>query len=124
MSDLLDRYFESVNTENWSLMADLWNADGVLTAVGVGVVDGRDAVLEYFPRVLSGYAEHVDTPTRVIGDGDTLVVEIDFVGKLHGGTPILFTAVDVFDLVDGRISRLSTWYDSHAVIKQVKAARA
>ena len=34
-ADLLEQYFEAVNTENWPLMADLWTETGELVAVGV-----------------------------------------------------------------------------------------
>ena len=121
-TDLFDRYFEAVNTENWSLMGDLWTPDGELVAVGVKPRLGRDKILDYFPRLLAGYSEHVDTPTRIVRAGDTVLVEIDFVGRLRTGQPIVFDAVDVFDLADGRIRRLSTWYDSHSVFQQVAAA--
>jgi len=121
---LLDSYFEAINTENWSLMTDLWTPDGVLMAVGVKPRIGRDSVLAYFPRILAGYSEHVDTPTRIVEAGDTILVEIDFVGRLRTGQPIEFGAADVFDLLGGCISRLSTWYDSQAVFQQVAAAEA
>src|ERR1700709_2345212 len=104
-AELIDNYFRAVNTENWPLMADLWNETGELVAVGVTPRVGRQRVLEYFPRILAGYVEHVDTPTRIVAAGDTVLVEIDFVGRLRSGSPIAFNAVDVFDLVDGRIQR-------------------
>lgn len=123
-AELIDNYFQAVNTENWPLMADLWSETGELVAVGVKPQVGRDAILGYFPRVLAGYSEHVDTPSRVVMAGDTVLVEIDFVGRLRSGAPIIFNAVDVFDLAGGRIQRLSTWYDSHAVFKMVADATA
>lgn len=123
MSDnLLERYFTSANTEDWALMAELWTDDCVLSAVGFHPVIGKPAVLEYFPRVLAGYAEHLDTPTRVITSGDVRVVEIHFLGRLRSGVPVEFDAVDVFDLVDGRIAKLSTWYDSKRVARIVASA--
>lgn len=118
---VIDDYFRSVNTEDWTLMAGLWNADGRLQAVGFPLIAGRDDVVAYYPRVLAGYPEHVDTPTRVITAGDTVVVEIDFTGRLADGREIAFSAVDVFDLAGGRIQRLSTWYDSHRVITQLRS---
>jgi ketosteroid isomerase-like protein len=123
-AELIDNYFRAVNTENWELMAQVWNETGELVAVGVTPRVGRDRILEYFPRILAGYAEHVDTPSRIVTAGDTVLVEIDFVGRLRSGSPITFNAIDVFDLVDGRIQRLSTWYDSYSVFKMVAEATA
>src|SRR5581483_6596819 len=33
----------------------------------------------------------------------------------HEGTPVTFEAVDVFTIADGKIARLTTWYDVDAV---------
>lgn len=123
-ANLLKRYFTSANTEDWAMMAELWTDDCVLSAVGFRPIVGKPAVLQYFPRVLAGYAEHVDTPTRVITSGDVHVVEIHFLGRLHSGVAVEFEAVDVFDLVDGRIAKLSTWYDSKRVAQLVATATA
>ena len=52
-----------------------------------------------------------------------MTVEIHFTGRLENGAPIEFDAVDVFDLDDeGRIVKLTSWYDSHAVRKTLRAA--
>jgi len=52
------------------------------------------------------------------------VVEIRFAGALASGARVAFDAVDVFDIDDGgRIARLSSWYDSHAVREQLRTAR-
>ena len=52
-----------------------------------------------------------------------MTVEIHFTGRLENGAPIEFDAIDVFDLDDdGRIVKLTSWYDSHAVRKTLRAA--
>jgi hypothetical protein len=49
------------------------------------------------------------------------VVEVSFTGRTTAGRAVAFDAVDVFDLApgSGRIRRLSTWYDTAAVRRQV-----
>jgi hypothetical protein len=57
--------------------------------------------------------------------GRTATVEIHFKGALASGAEIEFDAVDVFDFDDdGKITRLSSWYDSHAVRQMLRQARA
>ena len=77
--------------------------------------------MAYYPRVLAGYAEHEDRPVRRIKDGSTVVVEVAFTGRTTAGRAVAFDAIDVFDLApgSGRIRRLSTWYDTAAVRRQV-----
>ena len=121
MDDIVDKYFASVNSEDWELMARLWHADARIDAVGFRApIVGRDAIVAYFPKVLAGYSEHVDTPTRTLAAGNTRVVEIHFEGRLHNGVDVRFEALDVFDFTDGLISRLSTWYDTKRVARLVR----
>lgn len=118
--DTVSRYFAAVNAEDWVALGRLWRPDGELRAVGGPVRRGRDEVLAHYPAVLSGYRSHHDAPTRVIPAGDTVVVEVHFAGETTAGRRVEFDAVDVFDLTDGAIARLSIWYDTLAVSRMVR----
>ena len=74
------------------------------------------------PRLLAGWADHTDRPRRRITEADTVVVEISFTGTTGQGRPVAFDAVDIFDLAVPRIRRLSIWYDTAAVFRQVQGA--
>jgi uncharacterized protein (TIGR02246 family) len=121
VTDPVTAYFAAVNAEDWAALAGLWEPDAELIATGAGPRHGREAILAYYPRVLAGYAEHEDRPVRYITDGSTVVVEVSFTGRTTAGRAVAFDAVDVFDLApgSGRIRRLSTWYDTAAVRRQV-----
>lgn len=118
--DPVGAYFDAVNAEDWDAMGRLWEPDAELTAVGARPRHGRDEILAYYPRVLAGYAEHEDRPVRRIAEASTVVVEIRFTGRTSDGRRVAFDAVDVFDLAGNRIRKLSTWYDTAAVIRQVR----
>lgn len=117
---VVEAYFDAINTDRFAALEPLWHPDGELHAVGAPARIGRAAVLAHFPAVLAGYAEHDDRVTRWIEAGDTIVTEIQFVGRIRDGRPVEFDAVDVFDLRDGLITRLSSWYDTRAVARQVR----
>ena len=119
MTDPVSAYFAAVNAEDWAALAELWEPDAELAATGARPRYGREAILAYYPRVLAGYAEHEDRPVRRIKDGSTVVVEVSFTGRTTAGRRVAFDAVDVFDLAGPRIRRLSTWYDTLAVRRQV-----
>ena len=54
----------------------------------------------------------------------TATVEITFTGALESGERMEFDAVDVFDFDEsGKIARLSSWYDSHAVSRRLEEIR-
>lgn len=118
--DPVGAYFDAVNAEDWAAMADLWEPGAELIATGARPRHGRAEIVAYYPKVLAGYAEHCDQPVRRITEGGTVAVEIRFTGRTTDGRPVAFDAVDVFDLVSGRISKLSIWYDTAAVIRQVR----
>jgi len=118
---VVDAYFAAINAEDWPALETLWEADAELVATGARPRRGVREVVAYFPRVLAAYPVHVDTPGRRIAEGSAVVVEVSFAGRLASGQEVAFDAVDVFDLSpDGtRIRRLSTWYDTAAVRRQI-----
>jgi ketosteroid isomerase-like protein len=116
--EIIDAYFAAVNAEDWTAMAGLWEPGAELAATGARPRHGRDEILAYYANVLAGYAEHEDRPGRRITERGTVVVEVGFTGRTAGGRPVTFDAVDVFDLTQDRIRRLSTWYDTAAVRRQ------
>lgn len=120
----IQSYFDGINQERYDQVAALFAPEGVLCAPGIEPRRGPGEIEPYFAAALGPYPEHLDDPTRTIIAGSTVTVEIHFTGALASGARIEFDAVDVFDLDDdARIVRLSSWYDSHAVRAQLRAAR-
>ena len=116
-------YFEGINDERYDDVGALFADDGVLTAPGVSPRVGPEQIAAYFRKALTHYPKHYDDPVRIIEAGSVVTVEIHFTGELENGAPMEFDAVDVFDLDDaGRIVKMSSWYDSHAVRKTLRAA--
>jgi ketosteroid isomerase-like protein len=113
MRAVVMRYFECLDTENWDGMRELWHEDGRLRAVGARPRDDREGVIGYFSKLFAPWPEHVDHPNRlVISERDgTVLAEVTFTGRTAGGDEVSFDAIDVFDIADGRIAKLSNWYD-------------
>lgn len=120
---LLDAYFNGLNTEDWHGLEALLCEDAELEAPGARR-RGASAVAKYFSDALAPYPKHLDKPGRRVIVGCTAAVEIRFVGRMVNGAPMEFDAVDVFDVRDGRIARLTSWYDSHEVRRGLLAGQA
>jgi len=117
-------YFDAINGEDYAAIEELFTADAELVAPGTEPRHGPAEIADYLRAALARYPDHLDEPTRIINAGATVVVEIRFAGALASGERVAFDAVDVFDVdADGRIARLSSWYDSHAVREQLRTAR-
>jgi ketosteroid isomerase-like protein len=117
-------YFEAINAEQWDRLAALFHDDAELHAPGTAPRVGGAAVASYYDDALRPYPVHRDEPTRELYAGDTVTVEIHFEGTLANGRRMAFDAVDVFDFRDGRIARLSSWYDSQRVVAALVEAVA
>jgi ketosteroid isomerase-like protein len=121
----LAAYFDGMNSERYDQVAALFRPDARLKAPGTEWVQGTAAVEGYYRAALGPYPDHRDEPTRTIIADAVATVEIHFKGALASGIPLEFDAVDVFDFDDdGRITKLTSWYDSHEVRSQLRAARA
>jgi ketosteroid isomerase-like protein len=112
-------YFDALNAEDLDALLGLWAPAAELRAVGSRPRQGRDEIGAYFRPLFEPWAAHLDRPTRWIVAPDTVVVEVRFSGTTLAGKELAFDAVDVFDLGDGLITRLTTWYDLAWVRKQL-----
>jgi len=117
---IVQQYFASINSRDWPALREVLHPHLTMRVVGKGRLEGVGAALAYFETLLAGFAEGTDRPTRFLASGSSVVVEIDFDGRTVGGRPVAFSAVDVFDISDGKIKSLSVWYDSLDVARQVK----
>jgi ketosteroid isomerase-like protein len=115
--EAIRRYFDGLNNEDWEDFTGIWTEDAELVGVGARTREGRDDVMTYYSNVLVPYPVHHDDPYAIHVAGDVVTVEIRFTGETHEGVPVEFEAVDVFTLRDGRIARLTTWYDIDRVRK-------
>ncbi|RZT84484.1 SnoaL-like protein [Pseudonocardia sediminis] len=121
----VEGYFAAINSDSFADLADVFAPEVEIHTVGAEPVVGREAALAHFPVVLSGYATHDDHVTRWIsgvddGSADAIVCDIAFSGTLTDGREIRFDALDVFDVHDGLITRVTTWYDTRLVARQVR----
>jgi ketosteroid isomerase-like protein len=107
------RYFQCLDNEDWDGMREIWHEDATLRAVGARPRDDREGMIEYFAKIFVPWQKHEDRPTRlVISERDgTVMAEVTFTGVTADGRTVVFDAIDVFDLVDGRIKKLTNWYD-------------
>jgi ketosteroid isomerase-like protein len=121
--DVVHRYFYCLDHEDWVQMRELWHEDGVLRAVGARPRDGIEEVMDLFGKLFVPWARHEDAPTRIIVADATVTVEVTFTGTTEDGREVAFDAVDVFDLRDGKIERMSNWYDT-AYARKMLSARA
>jgi len=116
---LIRRYFAAVDAEDLTTLREVLDPDISLTACGSRPRDGIDDVIKMFSKIFELFPGHSDSPGRLICEDDHIVAEIHFKGRSAGGVDIAFEAVDVFEIHDGRIVRLTQWFDSAALARQL-----
>ena len=114
--EVMRRYFDGVNNENWEDFRGIWHEDAVVDVTGGLHFEGIEEIAPYYPRVLKNFPVHYDDPYAVHIAGDVVTVEIAFRGETLDGVTAEWEAVDVFTLEDGRIRKLTTWYDMGLVV--------
>lgn len=108
-------YFTALNDEDWELMASVLHPELDLIPSGSRPRIGSDKAIAMFQKIFERFPVHQDNPTRFLEAGNTVVVEITFNGATQDGQKVAFDAVDIFDVEDGRIFRLSQWFDTAAL---------
>lgn len=120
MKDLVERYFAAVNDEDWDSLAAVFDSEVEIHTTGARPAIGREAAVAHLRAVLEPFAEHRDVVVRWIDARATIVCEIAFDGRLRDGRAVEFEALDVFDGDDRAITRIGTWYDTRAVVRQIR----
>lgn len=112
---VVKEYFVALNDEDWDLMASVLHPELDLIPTGSRPRVGADKAIAMFQKIFERFPVHQDNPTRFLEAGNTVVVEITFNGATQDGHEVSFDAVDIFDVDNGRISRLSQWFDTAAL---------
>ena len=100
----------AVDAEDFDTLREVLHPDVALTACGSRPRQGSEAVLDLFRAIFERFPVHSDVPTRR-----------HFEGRSATGVDVAFEAVDVFDVVDGRIVRLTQWLDSAHLERQLRS---
>jgi ketosteroid isomerase-like protein len=115
----VNSYFDALNDEDWNGFRALWAQDAAAHAVGSRPRYGLDDVMDLYKKIFIHWSRHLDVPGRTLIDGDTVVVEVHFVGITDEGREVEFDAVDVIDIEAGKLKKITTWYDTARVLAMI-----
>jgi uncharacterized protein (TIGR02246 family) len=114
---LIQRYFDAINTEDWDTFSGLWADDAVYSTTGARPREGRDSIVEFFKGLFASWSVHNDEPVKATVSDGSARVEVFFTGTTLDGRPLSFDAVDDFSFSDGKLTKGSTTYDLDHVRK-------
>jgi len=115
-------YFAAVNETRLGDLVALFAPDASLHFPMSDPIVGREAIGQFYANVLQFYPERFDDVRRLFfsPEGD-VAVEIHFEGTTQTGRRVVFEAVDLFTIREGRIQRLQIFYDSARVLEMIGA---
>ena len=131
LSQLVQRHYAEVDTDDYSDAAEIFSADVVTCPPGVGELHGIEPFVAYghgFHRAFPDGRIHAD---RYVESGDLVVVEGRFTGTNTGplespagtlpptGRPMVLPFADVFRVADGRITEHRIYYDTASMLGQL-----
>jgi len=113
----IENYLTAVNDENFEMLMSLFSSDAILISAGSGTRTGIERIMTFYRNFFIKFPQHHDVPVRILECGDAVVAEIAFTGRSNKGATIAFSAVDIFDFENGKITSLSQWVDTAALEK-------
>jgi len=116
----VQRYFSSLNETRLEELAEVFAEDAILQFPNYEPIHGREAIVSFYTAVLKYYPKHFDNPVKFFFSEDGWVaVEIHFEGETIKGQSIVFDAVDVFEMENGKVKKLRIRYDSAKVAQML-----
>jgi ketosteroid isomerase-like protein len=107
---LVRAYFAAVNQTHLEAVIALFAPEASLHFPMSEPIIGREAIGRFYATILQFYPERFD---------DVLAAEIHFEGVTQTGRRVVFDAVDLFTIRDGRIQKLQIFYDSARVLEMI-----
>jgi uncharacterized protein len=121
---VVQRYFSSLNEDRLDRLGEVFAEDATLHFPTYEPIRGLTAIRSFYTAVLKYYPKHFDNPVKFFfSDDGTIAVEIHFEGETIKGQPMVFDAVDVFEVAHGRVKNLRIRYDSANVAQMLEGGR-
>jgi ketosteroid isomerase-like protein len=118
---VVQRYFSSLNEDRLDRLGEVFAENATLRFPTYEPICGLTAIRSFYTAVLKYYPKHFDNPVKFFFSNDgTIAVEIHFEGETIKGQPMVFDAVDVFDVENGRVTNLRIRYDSAKVAQMLE----
>jgi len=113
-------YFAAINQSRLGDLEALFAENATLDFPLFETIRGREAIRKFYEGVLAWYPERCDQVTCFLtGQEGEVAARIHFEGKTVAARPVVFEAVDLFRIRNGKIAELRIFYDSARVLEMI-----
>ena len=88
MADRVRKLNAAVNAHDLNPIGDMYAEDAELVWPGLGAIKGRQAVVDFYARILGAFPDIEVTIKRILQQGDAVAVEYTSVGTNGGPLPL------------------------------------
>ena len=120
MEEIIQRYFEAVNSDSVDVLMDLWDEDGTFIMPFRASMKGRDEIRKFYESLPDIYPEHNDDPIDFLFADNRAAIKILVKNKTADGKDITFTAVSWMTFENGKIKSIEAIFDSAKLLKDLK----
>jgi steroid delta-isomerase-like uncharacterized protein len=120
--------FDALNARDFDAWSELWAEDAIEDVIVLGIMRGRDEILDFMRGLFAAAPDYSFTVDRIIRDDNFAVVQWRGAGNFTGATfqgidptgkHIETRGVDIFEIEGGKIVRNTVYYDGAAFARQV-----
>jgi len=120
MEDIIRKYFELLNSEQFDKLLELWDENGEFHMPFRGTLKGKDQINEFYSSLPSFYPEHHDGIVKYVISGNEAVLKIDVKNRTRDGKLINFTAFSWMTVENNKIRSMEAKFDTAMVLKALK----
>jgi steroid delta-isomerase-like uncharacterized protein len=121
-------YFEALAARDPEAIVSHWHEDGVNDVVPLGVKRGRQEIEQMFREMFAAAPDLETTVTRIVAGEKEAAVEWRMRGTFNGapfqgieptGRPLELRGLDMLEIEDGKIARITGYYDGAEYARQI-----
>jgi steroid delta-isomerase-like uncharacterized protein len=121
-------YFEALAARDPEAIVSHWHEDGVDDVVPLGVKRGRQEIEQMFREMFAAAPDLETTVTRIVAGEKEAAVEWRMRGTFNGapfqgieptGRPLELRGLDMLEIEDGKIARITSYYDGAEYARQI-----
>jgi steroid delta-isomerase-like uncharacterized protein len=120
-------FFEATGAHDLDALLGYWADDAVAEIVPIGVFRGKNEIREFERGLIASSSDLEVTVSRVVADDSRAVVEWRFRGTFDGpfqgiepnGKHFELRGMDILEIEDGKVQRLTAYYDGMEFARQI-----
>ena len=120
MEEIIQRYFELVNSDSVDKLMDLWDENCEFSMPLRPTMRDKDEIRKFYESLPAIYPEHRDNPVDFIIGENKAAIRIFVRNKTVDGKVVQFNAFSWMTFKNGKITSVEAIFDSAKLLEDLK----